>query len=105
VIDDLNSNQSIDEGVRIKEEANKSADLCGIDWVMIGTAFETQTEVVTRIVVVSSLLLAVSIEDRVSSIEYRVSSIECNACERQGIGCLAKGRCPSLFIERISILS
>jgi hypothetical protein len=52
VIDDLNSNQSIDEGVRIKEEGNKSADLCEIDWVMIGTAFETQYEVVTRIVVV-----------------------------------------------------
>jgi hypothetical protein len=50
VIDDLNSNQSIDEGVRIKEEANKSADLCGIDWVMIGTAFETQMEVKSRIV-------------------------------------------------------
>jgi hypothetical protein len=27
VIDDFNSNQSIDEGVRIKEEGNKPADL------------------------------------------------------------------------------
>jgi hypothetical protein len=94
--------------VRIKEEGNKSADLCEIDWVMIGTAFETQTEVLTRIVVVLVVFFTAwyvgSRQDLLAvSIEYQVSSIEYNACERQGIGRLAKGRGPSLFIERIMI--